>query len=102
SAFQATIGGLFDAFVTKLSADGSALVYSTFLGGRDDDDGAGIVVDARGNAFVTGNTFSDNFHIADGVPGGFGSFVTKLNSTGSALVYSTTELGGSIAAGIAV
>jgi hypothetical protein len=54
------IGGqnCFDAFVTKLNADASALVYSTYLGGNDDDGGGGIALDASGNAFVTGVTVS--------------------------------------------
>src|SRR5439155_688758 len=60
-AFQTTLGGTEDAFVTKLNATGSVLVYSTYLGGSDVDDGLGIAVDARGNAYVTGVTFSTNF-----------------------------------------
>ena len=60
-AFQRAFGGGSapfggDAFVTKLNATGSALVYSTYLGGRGDDSGSGIAVDSSGNAYVTGNT----------------------------------------------
>jgi hypothetical protein len=84
----------YDAFVTKLNAAGSALVYSTFLGGFDIDDGMGIAVDASGNAYVTGETGSLNFPTTAGAfdttrNGMFDAFVTKLNATGSALVYST-------------
>jgi hypothetical protein len=84
-----------DAFVTKLNPSGSALVYSTFLGGSKTDAGRGIAVDSSGNAYVTGSTASADFPVTSGAfqttPGGI--FVTKLNSSGSALVYST-YLGG--------
>ena len=100
-AFQPTIGGMFDnGFVTKLNPTGSALVYSTYLGGSGDDSGQGIAVEASGNAYVTGSTDSTNFPATAGafqptIGGMFDNgFVTKLNPTGSALVYST-YLGGS-------
>src|SRR5947207_625485 len=104
-AFQTTKGGGFrDAFVTKLNPTGSALVYSTYLGGSGVNNGFGIAVDALGNAYVTGQTFSTDFPTTPGAiqttfggGGGFfrggDAFVTKLNPTGSALVYST-YLGG--------
>ncbi|TMH84546.1 MAG: hypothetical protein E6H44_14885 [Betaproteobacteria bacterium] len=104
-AFQTTKGGGFrDAFVTKLNPTGSALVYSTYLGGSGNDYGYGIAVDTLGNAYVTGVTFSTDFPTTPGAiqttfggGGGFfrggDAFVTKLNPTGSALVYST-YLGG--------
>ena len=92
-------GGLSDAFVAKLNPSGSALVYSTYLGGNTRDDGAAIAVDSRGNAYVTGGTSSKNFPKENPLQkyygGGFvDAFVAKLNPTGSALVYST-YLGGS-------
>ena len=98
-AFQTTLGGDLDAFVTKLNPTGSALVYSTFLGGSAFDEGLGIAVGAAGNAYVTGDTRSTNFPITAGafqttLGGSAGAFVTKLNPAGSALVYST-YLGGS-------
>jgi Bacterial Ig-like domain (group 3)/Beta-propeller repeat len=87
-----------DAFVTKLNATGSALVYSTYLGGRDSDSGFGIAVDHAGDAYVTGLTSSTDFPTKGPLQptsgGGVDAFVTKLNATGSALVYST-YLGGS-------
>jgi hypothetical protein len=99
-AFQKAIGGIYDnAFVTKLNPSGSALVYSSYLGGSGDDGGQGIAVDASGNAYVTGLTDSTNFPTTAGAfqtaTGGDGdAFISKINATGTALVYST-YLGGS-------
>jgi hypothetical protein len=103
-AFQTSFGGVGssgfgDAFVTELNPTGSALVYSTYLGGSDDDAGASIALDTSGNAYVTGWTASSNFPTTAGafqaaLAGGFDAFVTKLNPTGTTLVYST-YLGGS-------
>src|SRR2546426_925488 len=90
----------FDVFVAKLNPAGSALLYSTYLGGRDDDSSTRIAVDAAGNAYVTGTTASSDFPLVTPLPfpnnalqGSNDAFVTKLNATGSALVYST-YLGG--------
>jgi Tol biopolymer transport system component len=96
AAFQTTFGGIQDAFVTKLNSEGSALVYSTYLGGNGLDQGNGIAVNTAGNAYVTGRASSDNFPTRGEVQGPLcnGAFVTKLNPDGSALVYST-YLGGS-------
>jgi hypothetical protein len=96
---QATSGANNDAFVAKLNPAGSALVYSTYLGGSDYDSADAIAVDSAGNAYVTGTTASTNFPTANPLRatfggGGYDAFVAKLNSTGSALVYST-YLGGS-------
>jgi hypothetical protein len=100
-AFQTTFGGGKDVFVTKINPTGSApLVYSTYLGGNGDDQGYGIAVDSSGNAYVTGYTFSTDFPTTPGgfqttFPGGrINVFMTKLNPTGSAPLYST-YLGGS-------
>jgi Beta-propeller repeat len=102
-------GGGVDAFVTKLDATGSALVFSTYLGGSLDDVGFGIAVDGAGSAYVTGGTISANFPTTAAAPqttraGVDDAFVTKLDTTGSGLVYST-YLGGSssdLGLGIAV
>lgn len=98
--FDTTINGAADAFVTKLNPTGSALVYSTFLGGSGTNSGLGIAVDNFGSAYVTGLTTSPNFPTTAGafdtIGGGADledAFVTKLNPAGSALVYST-YLGG--------
>ena len=84
--------------MTKLNAAGSALGYSTYLGGSGSDSAHGITVDASGNAYITGDTLSTDFSTAIPVQaatgGGSDAFVTKLNAAGSALVYST-YLGGS-------
>jgi Beta-propeller repeat len=99
-AFQTSFGGgIGDGYVTKLNASGSALVYSTYLGGSGDDGAGRIVIDSGGNAYVTGGTFSTDFPTTVGAlqtanGGGRDAFVTKLNAAGSALVYST-YLGGS-------
>ncbi len=86
-------GGFTDAFVAKLNRAGSQLVYSTYLGGNDDDFGGGIAVDHFGQAYVTGHTLSTDFPIQNPLQstlGGFeDAFVAKLNRAGSQLVYST-------------
>jgi uncharacterized repeat protein (TIGR01451 family) len=97
-----------DVFVTKLNATGSAVVYSTYLGGSGDDIGYGIALDSGKNAYVVGQTSSNDFPVAgsalrkkcgeifvSGVPtatcnnGNADAFVSKINAAGSALVYST-------------
>lgn len=87
-----------DAFITKLNPTGSSLIYSTYLGGSDNDSGAGIAIDSVGNAYATGFTTSNNFPLQNPfqpiLNGIANAFLTKLNPTGSALLYST-YLGGS-------
>ena len=95
---QVDLRGSSDAFVLKMNAEGSALVYSTYLGGSATDDGWGIAVDSTGNAYVTGYTYSDDFPTQNPIQvdlrGSSDVFISKLNAEGSALVYSTL-LGGS-------
>src|ERR1022692_4291600 len=95
---QPTYGGGGDAFVAQLNPTGSALVYSTYLGGSGDDFAYDTAVDSSGNAFVTGITFSTNFPTMNPLQPTYGgngdAFVTKFNPTGSGLIYST-YLGGS-------
>jgi hypothetical protein len=104
-AFQTTAGfssanpGDENAFVTELNPSGSALVYSSYLGGSSHDVGTGIAVDSAGEAYLTGYTTSNNFPTTAGafqtaLAGTTNAFVTKVNAGGKALVYST-YLGGS-------
>ena len=89
-----------NVFVTKLNAAGSALVYSTYLGGADEDYGESIAVDSVGSAYVTGSAQSRNFPTMNpyqaAMLGANNAFVTKFNPAGSALVFST-YLGGNSA-----
>ncbi|HEV2759808.1 MAG TPA: SBBP repeat-containing protein, partial [Acidimicrobiales bacterium] len=86
-------GSFPDAFVSKYNPAGSALVYSTFLGGGDVDQGTAIAVDASGAAYVTGNTNSSNFPTTGPLQAtkanDHDAFVTKVDPAGAALVYST-------------
>ena len=96
-----------DAFVTKISADGSTLLYSTYLGGKNEDVANGIAVDAAGEAYVAGTTLSPDFPVTPGsfntLCGGDGKcgetfnsqglivsngFLTKINAAGSGIIYS--------------
>jgi hypothetical protein len=94
-AYNRTFGGLYDVFVTKLNPAGTNLVYSTFLGGHDSDDGHAVATDSSRNAYVTGHTFSSDFPTTTGAfnqtygGGSYDAFVTKLNPAGTNLVYST-------------
>lgn len=103
NAYQSTLRGFPNAFVTKLNATGSDLLYSTFLGGSNSDLASDIAVDSSGNAFITGDTGSINFPVTPGalrttlvrLPSPFGEqdgFVAKLNTNAAgeaSLVYST-------------
>ena len=95
------------SFATKMNAAGSALVYSTLLGGSVLDHGLGIALDSAGNAYIAGTTSSSDFPITPGAfqsvnreTAGYTGTVTKVNPTGTALVYST-YLGGSGGEGVA-
>jgi hypothetical protein len=82
-----------DVYVTKFNSSGSGLIYSTFLGGSDVDTGTSIAVDSSGNATVVGGTRSTDFPTQTSIqptsPGTPSNFVTTLNSSGSALLFST-------------
>lgn len=106
-AFQTLLAGVADAFVTKLDRAGSALVYSTYLGGGNADFGLGIAVDGAGSAYVTGWTLSADFPttaaaVQPGFAGGEDAFVSKLDRAGSALAYSTYLGGSDLDRGIAI
>ncbi|MCS1351234.1 SBBP repeat-containing protein [Mechercharimyces sp. CAU 1602] len=92
-SFQTRLRGGSDAFITKVNPGGSSLLYSTYLGGIGVDFGCGIEVDEEQRAYVTGTTQSPNFPITSGAfqskLAGSDAFVTKLNASGSSLLYST-------------
>jgi len=96
--FQTDPGWGDDVFVTKFSAAGNSLVYSTYLGGSGTEEGWGISVDASGCAYVTGQTASSDFPMQnawdDNDDSFYTVFVTKFSPAGNSLVYST-YLGGS-------
>jgi hypothetical protein len=94
---QATLNGGSDAFITKINSTGSALVYSTFLGGSDSETANGIALDTSGNAYVAGTTRSIDFPVVNAVQtanGGLSdAFLLKLSANGGELLYAT-YLGG--------
>jgi hypothetical protein len=102
-----------DVFVTKISAAGDTLVYSSVVGGTNDDRGESIAVDTSGNAYLTGATDSSDFPQVNPIPGaclgtcGTGSFpqdafVTEINAAGNALVYSTYLAGSAFTVGFGI
>lgn len=109
SAYDATYNNYGDGFIAKLSSAGTGLLYSTYLGGSMEETCSEIAVDKNGNAYVTGQTRSLSFPTTSGaydknLDGIRDAFITKLNSTGTGLLYST-YLGGDLtdgAFGIAV
>lgn len=101
-AFQQTLASpVGNGFVAKLNPQGTAVIYSTYLGGSDIDAVRGIAVNSSGSAYVTGHTSSSNFPVTKGAfqtasqnINSFNAFVTELNQSGSALTYSTFLGGG--------
>jgi hypothetical protein len=95
ASIQSVAGGSFDGFLTKINAAGTAIVYSTFLGGSNADAAEGVAVDAAGNAYVAGLTFSTTFpgvtaaSLQPASGGGYDGFVVKVDAAGTALVYAT-------------
>lgn len=97
NAFQGTNAGNWDVFVTKLSPLGDALEYSTYIGGSSTEAAYGIALDDAENAYVTGEVWSPDYPVVNpfqsAKPGNGAVFITKLNTLGDALEYST-YLGG--------
>ncbi len=108
NAYDTSLSGSVDAFVTKLPSSGSSPIYSTYLGGSTSDSAMGIVVDEEGSAYVAGFTYSIDFptlNAYDNLKGVSSDvFVTKITASGSGLAYSTFVGGNGyeIARGIAV
>jgi hypothetical protein len=92
-ALQPAPGGNGDAFVTLLAADGLTLEYSTYLGGRGNDEAHGVALDSEGGVHLTGTTWSSDFPLVNPLQpehgGAADAFVAKLNPGGTELVYST-------------
>lgn len=93
-AYKQTISGKYDAVITKLNSSGSEIIYSTFLGGEDNDSGRSIWVDNNGNAFICGTTYSSYYPTTTNAfdehfNGNVDGFVTALNNNGSSLLLST-------------
>jgi hypothetical protein len=101
NAWDSTFESYQDAFVAKLNASGTGLIYSTYLGGGSGEEGRSIAVDSSGNAYITGHTRSSDFPLKQAVQARFNegrdlcdipcpdAFVTKLTANGTDVVYST-------------
>ena len=110
-SYDTALNNYDDIFVCKLTPDGSALLYSTYLGGNSSDDARGIAIDSTGSVYITGRTASSDFPATSGAysespTNGIDAFVTKIDPTGSSLEYSTfiggNQIFDEIAYGIAV
>ena len=99
NAAQSTIGGSKDAFIAKISADGSRVIFATYVGGKSDDEARGLAIDSDGNVFIAGTTDSIDFPVhsalqsscalnSKGVCAG-AAFAAKLSADGTTFVYST-------------
>lgn len=103
---QARYGGSVDAFVASFLPNGGGLNYCTYLGGSGEDQALGLAVDSARNVYITGWTSSTNFPVKGAfqtrLSGTRDAFVTKLNATGNALVYSTYLGGAGVDAGYAI
>ena len=103
---QPTLGGERDIFIAKLTSDGLAFSYSTYLGGSLQDEGHGITLDAGGQVYVTGQTQSANFPLVNPIQpnlaGSLDAVISKLDSAGSSLLFSTVVGGRSEDRGIAI
>jgi hypothetical protein len=101
NAYQSTLGGVTDAFVTRFSATGSGLIYSSYLGGSGQDVGLAIAADSSGDAYITGLTYSTNFPTSasplQGTNKGAGdAFLAEVNTnlSGTASLLYSTYIGG--------
>ncbi|MFX1532613.1 MAG: SBBP repeat-containing protein [Promethearchaeota archaeon] len=98
NAYDNTNNGNIDVFVTKLNATGNGFLFSTFVGGSNDDRGYAIAVDTAGNSYITGHTYSADFPTKNAYQSTFNgvidAIVFKLNATGNGLEFGT-YLGGS-------
>jgi hypothetical protein len=93
AAIQPQLNGNSDAFMAKLNPVGDALVYSTYFGGSGPDEATGIGIDDDGNVYIGGTTESTDLQtvsaVQDSLKGDKDVFITKLNSAGDEIIYST-------------
>jgi hypothetical protein len=106
-AFQPGLAGVQNAFVSELNADGSNLVYSTYLGGSGQDTANAVTVGFSDNAYVPGTATSSDFPVTGGafqtsLKGSSDAFIAKVNDRGSRLIYSTFLGGSSAESGLAI
>jgi len=98
AAIQSSYGGSSDAFVTKLNSAGSAIVYSTYIGGAGNDEARAITFNVNGEVYTTGSTSSSDFPVNSGFQmtksSAVDAYISKINAAGSAFIYSS-YLGGS-------
>jgi|GEM_PF-885360 len=97
----ASCPGYADAFVSEITANGTSLAHSTYLGGNAEDEGTGIALDQSGNIYLTGFTYSTKFPVTSGayqtsMASGSGAFVTKIAPNFSSILYSTYLHGGGL------
>ena len=97
----ASCPGYADAFVSEITANGTSLAHSTYLGGNAEDEGTGVALDQSGNIYLTGFTYSTNFPVTSGayqtsIASGSGAFVTKIAPNFSSILYSTYLHGGGL------
>ena len=104
-ALDPSLDGPSDCFLTKLNPDGSAIVYSTLIGGNGEEEGTGIAIDSDGNAYITGFSNSSDypqFPPVPNSPAGFNSFLTVLNDRGDDLLFSAITGGSGGEDGLAI
>jgi len=91
--FQDTLKGGYEAFISKFSPSGNSMIFSTYIGGSDDDMAEGIAIDTNGSSYITGYTLSTDFPVKnayqDELSGYLDAFITKLGPSGDSLSYST-------------
>ncbi len=106
NAFQNSFGGNYDAYVTKFNSAGDTLLFSSYLGGADWDQGIGIDVDQYDNTYLTGMTASTDFPMMNAyqllIGGGNDAFITKIDSAGTTILFSTYFGGTNDDAGYAI
>lgn len=86
-------GGLWDSFVIKINSEGNQIIFSSFIGGSDNDYGTGIAVDSLENVYITGYTSSPDFPtqnpVQENIAGGYDAFIAKISTSEKSILFST-------------